>query len=98
MGQAKRLMEEVEELRCEAMRVLLDVGTLKECEYHDGEYFEGSSDVEEAYKAANARITAGKIVLPRGTTRRDFTDIIKDVYEQYSALSGCSACEKYMSE
>jgi hypothetical protein len=98
MGFAKRQMEEAEELRSEAMRVLLHVGALEECEYHTGEYFEGSSDVEEAYKAANSRITADKIVLPHGTTRRDFTDIIKGVYDDNSNLSGCSACEKYLSD
>jgi hypothetical protein len=64
---------------------------VKECENHPGTYFEGSDDVEMAYRVANARITKGDIKLARGETRRDYTDRLKRVYEENSALEECPA-------
>jgi hypothetical protein len=77
-----------------ALRLLCEVGAIEECEHHEGYYFDGQSELEEAYKLANARITAGQIVLSEDMSRRDFTYIIKEQYEFYVGAERCSYCDK----
>lgn len=77
-----------------AKGVLVEVAALEECENHPGTYFEGYADVEEAYRYVNRKVTSGDIVLKRGQTRKDLTDLIKEVYDDNSALSGCPECEE----
>jgi hypothetical protein len=96
MGGAKRLMEENEALRGEALQICLDVGALEECENHPGSYFDGGEEIQEAYKIANGRITNGEIELPSRISRRDFTDIIKDVYEDNYFAESCTYCQRNM--
>src|SRR5689334_21583501 len=55
-------MEEEEDYEW-ARSLLCEVGALEECENHPGTYFDGSGDVEAAYKLANARITSGELKL-----------------------------------
>ena len=98
MSQVKRLMEAQEGLRQIAFVVLCKVDALDECEIHEGYYFDGGSDPEDAYKLANAQVTKGEIELPGGMTRRDMTDAIKDVYEEYSGASSCTYCENIASK
>ena|SRR5438876_402141 len=95
---SNRVEYDGEELYEMALRVNCDAGSLKECEYHEAIYFDGGSDVQDAYKIANARITAGEIDLPDGVSRRDFTDVIKQAYEENSGLDGCSLCDKWMRD
>ena len=93
MGSMKQAAMEQEESYQEARDFLVEIGTLKECENHPGTHFDGDGDLEKAYKMANARISRGDIVLSHGDTRRDYTDRLKEVYEDNSGLEGCQACE-----
>lgn len=98
MGFTKALLDDMEMLRGMALRVALEAGALDECEYHPGVYYEGGSDVQDAYRLANSQITAHKIELPKGFTRRNFTDAIKAVYDDNSLPSECFICTKNMSD
>lgn len=98
MGITKRMMEQQEALKGAALRILVDASVLEECEVHDGYYYEGGIDVEEAYKLANARITRGEVELPEGVSRRDFTDIIKEAREENWATDSCTYCDHIMSK
>jgi hypothetical protein len=95
MGYMKQMAMAKEAAYDEARDFLVEIGTLKECENHPGTYFDGDGDLEHAYKMANARITKGTTVLGRGETRRDFTDRLKEVYEDNSGLEGCQECEDH---
>ena len=77
------------------LELLLEVSALQECENHGGIYFEGSNDVESAYKLANKRVSSGEIVLGPGQSRGDMTDLIKTAYDDNSVLSRCPICEKH---
>ncbi len=98
MGFTKALLEETEMLRGMALRVALEAGALKVCEYHPGVYYDGGVDIQDAYRLANRQITAHKIQLPHGVSRRDFTDAIKAVYDDNSLPDDCYICEKNMSD
>jgi len=76
-----------------ARNFLCEVGALKECDIH-GAFFEGPADVEDAYRAFNQRVTSGRIVLEKGKTRRQRTDLLKAVYDNNSAAGGCPECER----
>lgn len=94
MGFAKREMEEREHNRSLALQIALDARALRECDHHDGVYYDGSEDVEAARCLADSRIKSGELELPRGMSPEDFTDLIKEVYEENSASSSCWICEK----
>jgi hypothetical protein len=79
----------------EARGFLAQIGTLRECVDHPGTYFDGDGDLERAYKGANARITKGVIVLSPDETRRNYTDRLKEVYEDNSGMEGCQECEDH---
>lgn len=49
MGQAKRMLEEIETKRGRATGIALKAGALHQCEIHE-EVFEGKKDVVNAYK------------------------------------------------
>jgi len=98
MGVTKRMLEQREELEQLALTILCEAGALEECDYHSGTYFDGGDDVEEAYKLANARISANEIDLPDDVSRRDFTDIIKGVYEFNSGPDSCPRCTEIFNK
>jgi hypothetical protein len=58
MGGAKEMMLKAEDDRRWALDVLAEAGVLECCEAH-GEYYAGANEVEEAYKLANRKISAG---------------------------------------
>ena len=62
-----------------ARKLLVEVGYLKSCPYHNEIYGDSWDDeaLTRTYKIANARITKREIALPLGFSRRDFTDTIK---------------------
>jgi len=97
MSGSKDYMFALEALRAQARRILCDAGQLEQCAIH-GTYFRVniSSDLETAYRIANARITARKLDLG-DWTRRDFTDAIKHEYEAHRALSDCPHCRHAMA-
>jgi hypothetical protein len=98
MSLTKRRLEEREELEQLALSILCDAGALEECDYHSDTYYDGGGDVEDAYKIANARISANEIDLPDDMSRRDFSDIIKSVYENHSGPDGCPACNNIFNK
>ena len=98
MSFTKRMLEEREALQHMALGILCDAQALEECEHHEAIYFDGGTEVQEAYKLANARISNGELELPDGVSRRDFTDVMKEVYIENSGRDDCYACEKNMSD
>jgi hypothetical protein len=75
--------------------IAIVAGLGERCEMHPDVYMCGFPDEEqlvEAYKITNARITKGDIGLLSLMTRRDFTDLIKEVVEQ--APDFCPDCER----
>lgn len=90
MGGAKDEMIRQQELYQAALGVLVKAGTLEECEYHEGTYFEGSGDLTAAYKLANYDISQQGGAEP--SDRREFTDTIKKAYEENSFATRCERC------
>lgn len=94
MGAAKEMMLQMDDMRGVAEEVALAAGLGERCELH-GEYTSDLPDEDllvEAYKIANARISAGEIHLPSMLSRRDFTDLIKETVE--NAPSDCPECQR----
>ena len=94
MGLTKRLLEDLDAIRGEAMGVLLRSKVLGQCDYHDGYYFEGRAEIADAYKLANYLVTKGEIEIPGGYSRAEFSEFIKEVFDDNSYATGCTYCEK----
>ena len=94
MGVMKKLMMEQLDFQATAVEILCDARVIKECEFHEGIYFEGTGGVTEAYKLANFRISKGELHLPDDKGRRDLTDMIKQKYEELSIAGDCWVCAK----
>lgn len=94
MGMAKEMMLQMDDMRPVAEEVAIAAGLGERCEFHDmfTSDFPDEELLVEAYKIANARITSGQIGLPSMMSRRDFTDLIKEVVEQ--APSECPDCDR----
>lgn len=95
MGQMQNLQAEQDGLRQLASDLLLQTDHLEECP-HGERLAEGDDDLTDTYQAANAQITSGQIKLPRGVSRRNFTDLIKDVYEDTGVE--CPSCAKMRND
>jgi hypothetical protein len=77
--------EDEDQLRSMAESILETTKHLEECPH--GELLStGDDDLTDAYKMASAQ------VLPRGRTRCDLTDMIKEVYD--SSGEECYTCSK----
>ncbi|TIM22897.1 MAG: hypothetical protein E5Y74_08000 [Mesorhizobium sp.] len=98
MGITKRYLDEIESQYNFSRSFLVKHGTLRECEYHPGIYYDGNGDLESAYKILNAKVTSGEIELEGGKTRRDMTDSLKSVYEDNSGPESCYSCDKHRDE
>ena len=85
------LEEEEGRVRDSATDILIEADAIRECDEHEGYYFVGGSDVEDACKVANARITTGDIIV---RDRRAFINIIEDVYEERSGAKVCTRCAR----
>lgn len=94
MGAVKQMMAERDQLERCATALLVEVGALRECPGHEGLFFNGGREVEDAYKLANSRITRGLVDLPSWASRREFTDVLKKTYEEYSIGDECAWCAK----
>ena len=96
MGQAKKHMEEMEGKRNLAISIAVEAGALEECEFHSGTFTEGSSDIENAYKLGNLKITSGEL---EGAfdSRREMTDLIKEVVDEHSG-GECYSCARHRDE
>jgi hypothetical protein len=95
MGFAKHILDERDYTRTLALDLLKDVGALKECETHEGTFYDkDEGQLQEAYNLANAKISRGEIELPSGMERRDFTDVVKETYNDNSGIDYCVSCDK----
>lgn len=96
MGSNKRMMEEHQEKLDAAMQIALQAGVLKQCIDHEECVFEGSNNIEDAYKLGNTLFTSGKV---NGTfsSRREMTDLIKEVVEAHPSEE-CPRCAKNWDE
>ena len=99
MGVTKRLLEEREAIRADAMQFLLRIGTLQECEHH-GIIYEDDGDLERVYRIAMAERNKegmGLVDWAASMKARELTDILKDTYEDHCA-DVCYACDKIANE
>lgn len=83
---------EVENIHQIAESLLEETGAVERQECHDYCVSNDDSDaLNEAYKLANSRVTSEKIKLPAGFSRKDFTDLIKEIYDQ--TPDACPKCQ-----
>lgn len=93
MGIAKRLRDEQ---RQKALKIAIEAGVLKPCEFHEDIILEGGADIEDAYRLGNAKFTRGEFV-DIFQDRREMTDTIKSLVEEHYAAE-CSTCAKWRNE
>jgi hypothetical protein len=98
MGYQKELLIRMEELREVAIDIAKEAGAVEECVAHPDILLDQYDDdaLTPAYKIANKRISAGDIDLPDDMSRKDFTDLIKEVVSESRA--DCPRCERIMRE
>lgn len=94
MSGIKRVIEDNEAKRADALQFALDLGVLKRCGFHDSVY-EGSGDLDHAYRAAAASFKRGEHGL--FANQREFTDYIQVVVQDHSA-DVCPGCDKWQDE
>ena len=85
---------EAQDLYQMGLELCVEAGVLEECEFHEGTYFQGNSELEEAYKLANVKISRGEFGEPRKENRKEVTDAIKLAYDDNSFALQCYQCEK----
>jgi|SRR5262245_51562911 len=98
MGVQKEFEIRRDELRQIALKIAKETGAVEDCVVHSDIVLDQYDDdaLESAYKIANKRISDGDIDLPDGVSRRDFTDMIKDVVSE--SANDCPRCEAIASE
>ena len=77
-------------IRQTALDILVEAGTLQTCEYHEGNYFEGTGDLTAAYKLANFQLSQEGGAPPE--QRRELTDAIKAAHPENSINNRCEEC------
>jgi hypothetical protein len=99
MGVAKEMGLQREDMRSAAEEVAIAAGLGERCELHEDVFvseFPYEDKLVEAYKIANARISAGDVDLPSMMSRHDFTELIKEVVEE--APDECPECNRIASK
>lgn len=81
-----------EEQREFAIQALLSVGALTTCMIHEDVIYEGSGDTEAAYKYAN-KVFSGNPKSFVFDDRREMTDTIKMIFEEYCGCDICPSCD-----
>ena len=82
-----------------AANFLVSIGTLQECEYHQTIY-EGDGDLDRVLEIARAeqkKRDNGRVPWAAGMETSDFTDLLKQAYENHCADS-CYSCDKWAKE
>lgn len=101
MGGTKDQMIKHEEDLAAATGYLVHTGNLKRCEHHDEVYGGGGWDLgEDFYRYAMAdrnRGDRGLVPWAAPMKTREFTDLLKEAYEDHPADS-CGRCDKIMAE
>ena len=99
MGGAKRAMMEHQDNLATATEFLISVGTLQTCEFHELIY-DGDSDLNRLWPIAmgeRKKGSNGRVAWAKDMEAREFTDLLKEAYEQNSAMS-CGLCDKWKRE
>ena len=91
MGEAKRLQEKEEAKQQIALQMAIEAGVIARCPVHDDFTFKGSKDIQEAYKLGNAKFNKSELK-ELFKTRREMTDLIKDVVEDNIFPDECYYC------
>ena len=100
MGVLKRAMMEHQDKQAVATDFLLSVGTLQSCKYHEHILLEGDCDLDRLWRIAMAerkKGSNGRVPWAAKMKARDFTDLLKEAYEQNVAMS-CGLCDKWERE
>ncbi|WP_417702330.1 hypothetical protein [Pseudophaeobacter sp.] len=102
MGRAKEMMIEHEQNRAAAAGYLVSKGHLQKCPYHEEIFGGGDDDLNdgEFYKHAMAdrnRGSNGPVPWAVELEAREYTDILKEAYEEYAA-DECGWCAKHQAE
>lgn len=98
MGVLKHAMMEHQDNLAVATDFLVSVGTLQSCEYHEL-VFEGDCDLGQLWPIAMAerkKGSNGRVPWAANMKARDFTDLLKEAYEQ--AAMSCGLCDKWERE
>jgi hypothetical protein len=82
------LFDEYSAKRNTALSILFQVGALSSCPIHE-EIIDGGKDVTAAYKLGMSKWAIKKH--PEFESAREFTDYIKEIYEEYSECE-CGSC------
>lgn len=102
MGRAKAMMMEHQENLAAATHYLVSKGHLQQCPVHETIYGGGNYDLSEGdfYKFAMAdrkRGDTGPAPWALAMEPRDFTDALKEAYEEHPA-DECGYCAKIRAE
>ncbi|MBX3577655.1 MAG: hypothetical protein KF723_10605 [Rhizobiaceae bacterium] len=101
MGAAKAAMIEKQENLAMAASYLARIGTLEHCEAHGeifgGGYWELEDDFWKRVMADRNRGDDGPIPWAAEMKAREFTDLLKEAYEERSG-DECGYCAKNMAE
>ena len=98
MGFQKELAIRMEEIREVAIDIAKEAGAVEECAMHSDILLDQYDDdaLTLAYKIANKRISDGEIDLPDYVSRKDITDLIKEVVLESG--TDCPRCESIARE
>lgn len=77
-----------------ALRVLLEVGALTNCEHHDDALFDGGEDVEEAIEHAKSLFKSDKSSVPFDNVE-EMARVIRSVYTDNSFNDSCPYCDEW---
>ena len=92
MSATKRIFEKVEDYRRIAYDILIEIGSIRECEFHSDYYYETFSFDEKAIYG----ICANKLKEKYGEHQdfKIFNSQISDIMKDASVSSTCPYCEK----
>lgn len=82
----------------EATRYLVQTGHLSYCEYHD-EISDGGLELDsDFYRDATIAKQEGRLPWAARMTQRQFTDALKEAYDEGSDAFHCSMCQRQYLE
>lgn len=83
MGGTKRLAEEHEANYQHGLAICLEAGSIIECEFHPGSYYDGGEGVEDALK------------LVESDEEREYVQI---AFDDNSGIDYCPSCDRNMND
>ena len=97
MSHTKRLIELAEQQRDTALKITIKADVIRECAFHEGCYYAGGCDPEEAYRIGSSMFSKNELE-DLFETRREMTDTIQEVINENSAVDECQWCAKIRDE